>query len=331
MLQENTIELPKTNKMQMNVKLFLTYVTTLFMLFLFFYPILTRANIGASYYIFSFTIIFIFAAFSLTLNLEVGFLGIPNFGKVAFIAIGGYSYAITTEKIAEHYHHGDPYLFGLVHYTKMWLIISGLIYATIITGIFGALLTLPTIKLREDFLAIVTIVAGEIVRYVANNEEFFHTFSGFSVENPVYDKYSPDTVMRGLFISGSQFGIFLLIIGFTAIYYQFAIRTLSNELRYLIDLRYQRIVTWNIMASILIMFLEFLGIWGEPSIGLHILLILNIVFFIVYRNYGQEKLSFYGPVILSTGLALISFVFSITSQEIVIPAMKIDTQVNIKE
>lgn len=213
----------------------------------------------------------------------------------------------------------------------MWLVISGLIYATIITGIFGALLTLPTIKLREDFLAIVTIVAGEIVRYVANNEQFFNTFSGFSVENPVYDKYSPDAVMHGLFVSGSQFGILLLIIGLTALYYQFAIRPLSGDLHYLIDLKYQRIVSWNIMVSILIMFLEFLGIWGEPSIGLHMLLIFNIVIFIVYRNYGQERISFYGAILLSLISGLTSFIFSITKAEIVIHAFTIDTQVNIQE
>lgn len=94
----------------------------------------------------------IYAIFSLGLNLEWGFTGLINFGHVAFLAIGAYTTVILNIR-------GVPLLFS---------VLSGMALA----GLFGVFLGIPTLKLREDYLAIVTIGFSEIIRLFLLNEEW---------------------------------------------------------------------------------------------------------------------------------------------------------------
>jgi branched-chain amino acid transport system permease protein len=94
----------------------------------------------------------IFTIFSLGLQVQFGFTGLLNFGHVAFMAIGAYTMAILIVRVE----------------LSMW--ISALI-AIAVSMLFGLLLGLPTLRLRADYLAITTIAFGEIVRYVALNEQ----------------------------------------------------------------------------------------------------------------------------------------------------------------
>jgi branched-chain amino acid transport system permease protein len=97
--------------------------------------------------------IFIFAILALGLNILTGFTGILNLGVAAFMAVGAYSYAILTCDIY-------PFQFNF------W-IATGI---TILVGLsIGLLLGLPTIRLRGDYLAIVTLGFGEIVQDVLKN------------------------------------------------------------------------------------------------------------------------------------------------------------------
>jgi len=91
-----------------------------------------------------FSIAGIFGIAALSLNLEVGLTGISNFGKIAFFMIGCYTSG----------------LLYLLHYPFY----IGILGAMIVGGVFGYLLALPTLHLREDYLAIVTIAVGEILR-----------------------------------------------------------------------------------------------------------------------------------------------------------------------
>ena len=92
--------------------------------------------------------IFIMAILGLGLNILTGFTGILNLGVAAFMAVGAYSYAILT---------CDIYPFQL----GFW----GATGAAILIGLAaGVLLGLPTIRLRGDYLAIVTLGFGEIVQ-----------------------------------------------------------------------------------------------------------------------------------------------------------------------
>ncbi len=94
----------------------------------------------------------IFGIVSLSLNLEFGFAGLANFGKVAFFLIGAYSYALLS-------HAGLPFYLCLI-------------IGAFISAIAGFLVSLPTLKLREDYLAIVLLTFGEILRQFIKTEHW---------------------------------------------------------------------------------------------------------------------------------------------------------------
>ena len=97
--------------------------------------------------------IFLFAILGLGLNILTGYTGLLNLGVAAFMALGAYSFAILT---------CDIYPFQLGFWTATAL--------TFGIGIgVGLLLGLPTIRLRGDYLAIVTLGFGEIVQDVLRN------------------------------------------------------------------------------------------------------------------------------------------------------------------
>lgn len=104
------------------------------------------------YLIYLGTIIGIYGLFSLSLNLEWGFTGILNFGHVAFMGIAAYTMAILN-------------MAGVNIYLS---IITGIIVSTLA----GVLIGIPTLKLRGDYLAIVTIAFSEIIRYFYINENW---------------------------------------------------------------------------------------------------------------------------------------------------------------
>ena len=88
-----------------------------------------------------------YALLAIGLNLHFGFTGLLNFGQVGFMAVGSYGLAITVATF------GGP----------MWLgIVVGLLAAVLLALILG----IPTLRLRADYLAITTIAAAEIVRFV---------------------------------------------------------------------------------------------------------------------------------------------------------------------
>jgi|RhiMetdeSRZDD1v2_1073273.scaffolds.fasta_scaffold36505_4 ABC-type branched-subunit amino acid transport system permease subunit len=93
----------------------------------------------------------IFTIFALGLQLQFGFTGLLNFGQVAFMAIGAYTMAILVVTVE----------------MPMW---AAAPIAIAVAAAFGLLIGLPTLRLRADYLAIVTIAFGEIVRYIALNQ-----------------------------------------------------------------------------------------------------------------------------------------------------------------
>jgi len=99
------------------------------------------------------TYVGIFGLLTISLNLEAGYTRLMNFGKVAFFAVGAYVSALLTVS-------GAPFLAGLV---------GGMLVA----GLLGLLVAIPTLKLREDYLAITTIAAAEIIRLILLNENSY--------------------------------------------------------------------------------------------------------------------------------------------------------------
>lgn len=90
---------------------------------------------------------------ALGLNIVVGFAGLLDLGYIAFYAVGAYVYALLASA------HFDWHL-------SAWLILP---LGACLACLFGALLGAPTLKLRGDYLAIVTLGFGEIVRLFMNN------------------------------------------------------------------------------------------------------------------------------------------------------------------
>lgn len=105
----------------------------------------------------------IYVAMALGLNIVVGFAGLLDLGYVAFFASGAYAYAIFATSQANEFIPG--HLFPLSGNWFWPFLIVGLIVA----AIFGILLGLPVLRVKGDYLAIVTLGFGEIIRIIFNN------------------------------------------------------------------------------------------------------------------------------------------------------------------
>jgi branched-chain amino acid transport system permease protein len=111
----------------------------------------------------------LFALFALGLNVVVGFAGLLDLGYVAFWAIGSYTASVLTgaAKYSIEISNGTATLADKPAWVGwMWFVIPVALLVAVIAGI---VLGSPTLRLRGDYLAIVTLGFGEIVRIFANN------------------------------------------------------------------------------------------------------------------------------------------------------------------
>jgi branched-chain amino acid transport system permease protein len=123
-------------------------------LFLFIYPVLIVTLLGTQAslkWVDNFGIqILIYVMLAWGLNIVVGLAGLLDLGYVAFYAVGAYSYALLSDA------------FGL----SFWVLLP---VAGILAAFWGILLGFPVLRLRGDYLAIVTLAFGEIIRLVLIN------------------------------------------------------------------------------------------------------------------------------------------------------------------
>ncbi len=131
----------------------------------------------------------IYAILAISLNLEAGFGRLMNFGKVAFFAIGAYTSTLLS--IA-----GMPF-------------IPGLIAGIFLSMFFGFLIALPALRLRADYLAIVTLSFGEILRLFLLNEQWLTNgpMGIRAIPQPLYS-FFPDNYL--LFYAFFVFAILLM-------------------------------------------------------------------------------------------------------------------------
>jgi len=94
----------------------------------------------------------IFGIVALSLNLEFGFAGLANFGKVAFFLVGAYTYAVLSQI-------GVPFYLCLIA-------------GALTSALFGLLISLPALRLRTDYLAIAILAFGEILRLIVKAEHW---------------------------------------------------------------------------------------------------------------------------------------------------------------
>lgn len=104
-----------------------------------------------NFIIYLLTMIGIYSLLAMSLNFQVGFTGLINFGQVAFFCIGAYTSSLLVVNA------GVP-------------VIVAFLAAMALSGIFGYIMSLPTKSLKSDYWAIATLASAEIVRLFALNE-----------------------------------------------------------------------------------------------------------------------------------------------------------------
>ncbi|MET0903543.1 MAG: branched-chain amino acid ABC transporter permease [Acidimicrobiales bacterium] len=143
-----------------------------------------------------------YALAAIGLNLHFGYTGLLNFGHVAFLMIGAYGAAITVDQ-------GGP----------LWLgFLVGVAGAVILGLIFG----LPTLRLRVEYLAIVTIAAGEVLRVLMRSGgEDSLTGGVFGLQGFAGGFFDANPFSRGSFgwgrLSYSERSLWVMVVGWSLV------------------------------------------------------------------------------------------------------------------
>ena len=120
-----------------------------------------------------------YAVMALGLNIVVGFAGLLDLGYVAFYALGAYSIGWFGSGFFAYINHEKGIHVGVtgvvstlpgIHMNFLLVLVA----AVIIAAVFGVLIGLPTLRLRGDYIAIVTLAFGEIIGRVAVNGDSLH-------------------------------------------------------------------------------------------------------------------------------------------------------------
>lgn len=125
-----------------------------------------------------------YIALGLGLNVVLGYAGLLDIGYAAFFAIGAYASAILTVKFGANFFLAIP-------------------LGILITGLSGVIIGYPTLRLRPDYLAIVTIGFGEVTRTAFNNWDFAGATRGlYPLPNPELFGFAFDTPEKQLLLAG---------------------------------------------------------------------------------------------------------------------------------
>jgi branched-chain amino acid transport system permease protein len=115
-----------------------------------------------------------YVVMALGLNIVVGFAGLLDLGYVAFFAIGAYTCGWLASGFADKVNGGKGIHVGVsgflahqpgIHLNFLLVVVA----AIVVTALAGAVIGLPTLRLRGDYIAIVTLAFGEIIRVIALN------------------------------------------------------------------------------------------------------------------------------------------------------------------
>jgi branched-chain amino acid transport system permease protein len=160
--------------------------------------VLALPLVANNYVLNTFSDVWFYVIVCLGLNIVVGYAGLLDLGYAAFFAVGAYTTAILTTT------------FGM----NFWLTIP---FAMLFAAISGVIIGGPTLRLRSDYLAIVTLGFGEIVRLTARNLEITGGSSGiYGIERPFF---------FGIEMNGNiHFYYAFLMLAFLAIFVSFRLQ-----------------------------------------------------------------------------------------------------------
>lgn len=145
-----------------------------------------------------FALSFVLAAVGL--NVHFGYTGLLNFGQAAFCAVGAYGMGVTIASF------DLPLLLGLL---------VGIVAA----GVLALILGVPTLRLRADYLAIVTIAAAEILRlgFSTTFKDYFHARDGVSGFTAGFRSTNPLPQFDGNVLTYSRNDLWVMIVGWLVV------------------------------------------------------------------------------------------------------------------
>ncbi len=165
-----------------------------------------------------------YAIAAIGLNVQFGYAGLLNFGQAGFMAAGAYGVGQTAS------------IFGI---SLWWGVLIGIGYSVFL----GLLMGVPTLRLRADYLAIVTIASAEIVRLIVRSVKFRDQFGGTDGLKDFADTFQQVGINLGLDSAG-EYGFW---------FFQFSGRTLWNL-----------IVGWSLVAIFgVVVWLLMKSPWGR--------------------------------------------------------------------
>ena len=159
----------------------------------------------------------VYALIAVSMNLLNGFTGLFSLGQAGFMLVGAYVYAVFTIPLKRHAAVYQYYNGGIIQF-ELPLIVA-LILAGVVAAILAALVGLPVLRLKSDYLAIATLGFAEIIRAVVqwdslgpitNGSNLLKTYPTFS-----NTKILGTTVLFPFIVSGVCIGLILLIINST--------------------------------------------------------------------------------------------------------------------
>ena len=137
-----------------------------------------------------------FVLAAMGLNVHFGYAGLLNFGQAAFSAVGGYAMAVTIVSF------DVPFLPA---------ILLGLVASVLLSLVMG----IPTLRLRADYLAIVTIAVAEVVRLVFTTsfKDYFNARDGVSGFTGSFRSWNPYPTDMGRFLSFNRVDLWVMTVG----------------------------------------------------------------------------------------------------------------------
>jgi branched-chain amino acid transport system permease protein len=145
----------------------------------------------------------IYALAAIGLNVHFGYTGLLNFGQAGFMMVAGYAFVSMTT------------IWGL----SLWL---GVVVGFVLTILLALLLGIPTLRLRADYLAIVTIAAAEIIRQTIGAAAFSDTFGGQDGLTGFVDGFrelNPFSGTMGIpgLVTWSAYDFYVMMVGWTLV------------------------------------------------------------------------------------------------------------------
>lgn len=127
---------------------------------------------------------------AVSLNLVVGFLGELSLGHAGFMCIGAYVGGLSAILLKQNVFVG----------MKLPVIIVSMLIGGLVAAVFGFIIGLPSLRLKGDYLAIVTLAFGEIVRNIFMNQEIFGGARGLTTGSLTYDTRRSPTLFIVAFV-----------------------------------------------------------------------------------------------------------------------------------